>query len=143
MGTTISRRLVFVKMKRKPPPPKPKYSVRADNALVGGETPRSSSVFVARHAVAPAERRRIGWWAAGCWVGGLSLLVGIVALLVSLSDPPIDTGEQVQAARRGGDGLPGYARPSTGGYAGGSPNDANSRISPAQAFLNAPFSKRR
>ena len=143
MGTTISRRLVFVKMKRKPPPPpKRKYPVRADDVLIGDEAPRPSSVFVARHAVAPAERRRIGW-VAGCWVGGLSLLVGIVALLVSLSDPPVDTGEQIQSVRREGGDLPGYARPPVGGYAGGSPNNANSRISSAQAFLNAPFPKRR
>jgi len=133
-------------MKRKPsPPPQRKYPVRADDVLVGDETPRSSSVFVARHAVVPAKRRPTGW-VAGCWVGGLSLLVGIVALLVSLYDPPVDTGEQiqaVQAVRRGGDDPPGYARSSTGGYARGNPSDANLRISAAQAFLNAPFPKRR
>ena len=141
MGTTVSRRLVFVKMKRKPLPPPPKYSVR-DDKQVGEEVRRPSPAFVAKRAVATTECWPM-WKVVGCSVGGLCLFVGIVALLVSLSDTPVNTGEPAQTASRGGDGYPGYARPSSGGYAGGGTGDAGSRVSSAQAFLNAPFPKRR
>lgn len=66
MGTTVSRRLVFVKMKRKQVPPKPKHFLSAsDRDTRIGEGHHSSATLVALNSVIPLRPMSI-WMVAGC-----------------------------------------------------------------------------
>lgn len=144
MVSTVSRRLVYVKMKRKPAPrPQPFAPSRNRGDLNGDDAWQSRSAVVALKPAAPASRMSI-WTVAGWSLGGLCGMVGIVAALVSFSgssksvdeDAPnlpstsVSTtyGQSIGGGNSAANDSPAYARP---------------RISQAQAFLNAPFQKHR
>lgn len=144
MASTVSRRLVYVKMKRKPTPrPQPFARSHDRENLNGDDAWQSRSAVVALKPAAPASRMSI-WTVAGWSLGGLCSMVGIVAALVSFSGSGKTVAEEAQDIPTPSVST-GYGQSIGGGNsaANDSPGYARPRISQAQAFLNAPFQKHR
>lgn len=143
MQSTVSRRFVFIKLKRKRNRPKPPLVIRNDDQLIGEAARSSAPLFAARPAPAP-ETLRAKWIRVAAWCGGLAALVGVVAVIVGFAAQTKAPAEQV-AAPRNALSYPGYARsggrgsPAAGGGGGG----ASSSASGADRFLASPFPKRK
>lgn len=145
MGTTVSRRLVFVKMKRKRalPKPKPPAPVCEDEILVGDEPRYSPLVFGTRRALPPAKDSPI-WMVAGCWIGGLCLLVGAVGALISFAGKFQAPQEAAPVSSKSWNS-PGYSRSvgsSNSGMSRGT-GHANQAQSTTRGFLASPFNNRK
>lgn len=146
MATTVSRRFVFVKMKRKRPM-KPKPPVRDDDELVG-EAARPTRPFLGPSLVVVKPKSQ--WPLIAAAIGGVVAVAGIVALLATLSSrpsAPASSSSPTETSRSGGvPTYPGYGGRSSsgGGYPGGGASASPSRPSPtAQGFLASPFPKRK
>lgn len=147
MATTVSRRFVFVKMKRKRPLPKPRPPVRDDDDdEMVGEAAKPARPFLVVTPLAEVQRKS-PWPLLAAAVGGLCAVAGAIVLLAGLAKPAADVAAPVQNLRGGAPTQPGYSRSASGGGypgSGGSTGGANRReISSADAFLAAPFPKRK
>ncbi len=146
MGNTVSRRFVFVKMKRKPPARKPPPPIRDDDELVG-EAARPMRPFVPPKLI--EIKRKSPWPLAAAATGGLLAVAGLIALLANLGGRPMVADDTPVKNTRNYGSMPtnpAYARSASGGGypgssgAGGTPNRA---AATAQGFLAAPFPKRK
>lgn len=147
MGTTVSRRVIFVKSKNKRVPPKPKPAPRDDDEVVG-EAARPSAPLRAMPPAQPAPGFRPSGMLVGASLGGLLAIGGIVAAAISyLSGLPNNNTERHVTAAPSIVSAPahGNRRSHTGGYPGASGGGGvtSSPISVEQGFLNAPFRKRK
>jgi hypothetical protein len=145
MATTVCRRLVFVKTKRRRARPKPKtaVAVRPDGQLIV-DAARSSAQHLARHAEKSPARRPWCWHVILLWFGGLATLAGTAAILIHLDGLQPKPEESVSVDRSAAS-YSSYGRSSTGHQAGPSagPGNANRSRTSAEAFLAAPFPKRK
>lgn len=146
MSTTVSRRVVFIKTKNKRVPPKPKTPSRDDDQVVG-EAARPSAPLRVMPPMQPAPFRP-NWMLIGASLGGLVMVCGIIAAAISYFAglPGGSTEPRTAAAPPSSAGSPAYGGSrSHGGYPGasGGAGATNGQISMEQAFLNAPFRKRK
>jgi len=153
MVTTVSRRFVFVKVKRKQPPRKPRPPIRDDDEMVGEAARPARPLLI----VSPSQvaERKSPWPLVAAAVGGFAAVAVVIALLSGLAGrPTADGGVQVQAARSAAPTHPGYSRSASGGYpgaGGGYSNGSGSggdravvrQTSAAEAFLSSPFPNRK
>ena len=145
MATTVSRRLFFVKMKSRHARHKPKTEVRVrPDELLIGDAVRPSAHLLARQPEEPSARGLTYWKVILIWCGGLATLAATAAIFIHLDGLQRQLEEPVSVARNAaiysGSGLP-----STGHQAGASAGSGNVNRSQtsAEAFLAAPFSKRK
>lgn len=147
MGTTtsVSRRLVLVKMKRKPALPKPKPVVPVGNAevMVDDDLRYSPSAFVARRTPPPVASLP-AWQVAGRWAGGLCILVGFVATLIGFA-AKFQVPQEAAPIATNSWNSPGYSRSTSGGSSAtaGGTGYANRPQSTARGFLSSPFNTRK
>lgn len=143
MGNTVSRRFVFVKMKRKRPPSKPRPPIRDDDEYVG-EAVKPMRPFVPPSLV--VIQRKSPWPLIAAGVGGVVAVAGLIALLANLGGRPMVADTPVQNTRNYGSmpTNPGYSRASSSaGYPGSSAGAPSQSAATAQGFLAAPFPKRK
>lgn len=138
MSTSVSRRVIFVKMKRARSLPKPKPPPRADDKLIGDAARASTPLLLARAAASPERWSK--WRLAAAWAGGIAAFVGIVVVFVALAKPPRDTGERAPLVRSA-EKNPGYSRSAGSGHSGTGGGAATTRpqAGSAEGFLSSPF----
>lgn len=147
MANTVSRRLVFVKMKlkRRRSPQKPRLPSRDDDEMVG-EVARLGKPLLTRKP--PVVQRKAPWSLIAAGIGGLIGVVGVIVLLVGLVSRSTDAGASAQETHSN----PGYSRsassrgyPGSGLGAGGAGAGGADRraVASTDAFLAAPFPKRK
>lgn len=131
MANSVSRRLVFVKMKRRRPLPKPRAPV-ADNGKMVGEAARLAPAPVWVPRSVPPKRRQVPWRLIATGAAGLLAVAATVVLLVGMDQRPMDT---VQSSYGSLPTHPGYSRSgASGGYQGGG-GSSGGTASSADRFL--------
>lgn len=146
MATTVSRRLVFVKMKARRGRNKPKSKAEApvgrNEELIGGAARPSIALRAARPA-AGLGTTGPDWQGLALWLGGLLTVAGLVALAANLFGSPAGREESVLAIRNGLADT-GYSRTSVGPRANGSGSSVTAyQASTAEGFLASPFQQRK
>lgn len=144
MASTVRRRLVFVKMKRKPPPRPQPFAPSRDRGYSGNDDGGQRPSAAAALKPAVPEKSPSMWAVAGWSLGGLCSMVGIVAAQVSFSGNGKTVEEEVPNLPAASVSTT-YGQSMGGGNAAAnaSPAYARPRISQAQAFLNAPLQRHR
>lgn len=147
MATSISRRLVYVKMKNKRPRRKEQAASPKDDILVGDTEPVSPTParVLPPRPLPPAPRTRI--WP---WLLGTAVCAALLFAAYELSDPgETSGGSQVRRANRDADTdaaqdaarSPAYYGGLVEGSAGG--DYTKQPYIPQEGFLSAPFPKHR
>lgn len=144
MGNTVSRRFVFVKMKRKRPPSKPRPPIRDDDEFIG-EAARPMRPFVPPSLV--SIQRKSPWPLIAAGIGGVVAVAGLIALLASLGGRPMVADDTPVKNTRNYGSMPtnpAYSRASSSaGYPGSGAGAPSQSAATAQGFLASPFPKRK
>lgn len=131
MANSVSRRLVFVKMKRRRPPPKPRPPVADDGTMVGEAARIAPTPVWVPRPVSP-KRREVPWRLIATSAAGVLAVAGTVILLAGMDPRPVDT---VQSSYGSLPTHPGYSRSgASGGYQGGG-GSSGGTASSADRFL--------
>jgi len=139
MANTVSRRLVFMKVKRKPIASKPRPPAHDGEKMVG-EVSRPMQPLLA--APVRTVKRKIPWSLIAVASGALLALTVLSTFLVRLSDRMAATPVTQYTAPAS----PGYIRSASGGGQPGNVGSGRTSARPmstAEGFLASPFPKRK